>query len=136
MRYLTIILLFVCLSAKGECFQTINGERVPCTQEYLAQRQLDSIAVVRDSSDNNKKDRAERQIANRNKYLLKAMIYMSVKLNDTQYSNFVTSTRNERNDFPYVPDGLILWVNTTFTTKNYFTPEIQARLLRILNGQD
>ncbi len=48
MRTILLILIsFNCYA--GDCYQTVNGVKVPCSQEYLGQAHIDSISARVDS---------------------------------------------------------------------------------------
>lgn len=132
MRYLTIILLFVCVSAYGQCTKFVNGVQVPCTQEEIRERQQLDSTFVADSSTNNKRTRLENKITGRIDKLSRAMIVAGLKLSDANYATFVSQTRNERNDYPYSPDALITWLTVTFPQRAWYDAGLQTRLLNIL----
>lgn len=133
MKYLAYILIFASLGARAQgCFKMVNGVQIPCTQAEIDQRAADQAAFVADSANNGKRARFEQKILNREDRLIRVVTLMAVRLNDNQFSNFIQATRNERSDYPYVPDGLITWFTTAFPTRNYYDAALQTRVLNIL----
>ena len=113
----------------------VGGEIVPLTPEEIAEYTAQWEQATLDNADPEKGGRAreEEKILRRQEKLLRAYSLVMAKLNANNTANFVQSTRQERQDYPYAPDALVNWLTTTFPTKNYYDADLATKLINILS---